>query len=114
MTITERLKAMIASLDRICPACMAATSDEISERLHAGKWCATRAEIAIAPEDAFNFVRGMHLSTGPSPTGWRRLVWWRRRRFEVLLVRHGTDATITLRDLRWSWLRWKWIPKDCA
>lgn len=61
--------------------------------------------VAISPDDAYSFVRGMQFAHGKSPVGWRRLAWWR---FVVVGVEYGATAAITIRELRWSWLRWKW------
>jgi hypothetical protein len=38
----------------------------------------------------------------------RRLLWWRRVRFIVTAV-DAAAGTITQEQMRWSWLRWKWV-----
>ncbi len=68
--------------------------------------------VTVSRDDAFHFVRGMHIVHGASPVGWRRAAWWRRQRFEVVdIERTPRDAAITLRELRWSWLRWRWTAR---
>lgn len=42
MTHEQRLKALIASLDRICPACLAAIDQSTHDMLHLGKSCPTK------------------------------------------------------------------------
>lgn len=41
----ELIQRVIGSLDRICPACMAATSQETWDLLHHGRECKTRRSV---------------------------------------------------------------------
>lgn len=41
MTIAERLAAVLTSLDRVCPACLAAKTREEWELLHRERECPT-------------------------------------------------------------------------